>query len=60
MMIYNVKKRKISLLTEYINEAGSIVNPDGGELADYAKMYETLDNIIQKLANKLKESKYKN
>ena len=46
--------------TEYINEAGSIVNPDGGELADYAKMYETLDNIIQKLANKLKESKYKN
>ena len=42
-------------LTEYINEAGSIVNPDGGELADYAKMYETLDNIIQKLANKLKE-----
>ena len=47
-------------LTEYINEAGSIVNPDGGELADYAKMYETLDNIIQKLANKLKESKYKN
>ena len=47
-------------LTEYINEAGGIVNPDGGELADYAKMYETLDNIIQKLANKLKESKYKN
>ena len=30
-------------LKEYINEDGSITNPDGGELADYAKLYETLD-----------------
>ena len=44
-------------LKEYINEAGSIINPDGGELADYAKVYDTLDEIIIKLANKLKQSK---
>ena len=41
-------------LKEYINEDGSITNPDGGELADYAKLYETLDEVIKKLANKLK------
>ncbi len=46
-------------LTEYINEAGSIINPDGGDLADYAKMYESLDGIVKKVANKLKENKYK-
>ena len=44
-------------LTEYINEAGSINNPDGGELADYAKLYENLDEVIIKLAYKLKLSK---
>lgn len=41
-------------LKEYINEQGSISNPDGGELADYAKLYDTLDEVIIKLANKLK------
>lgn len=46
-------------LTEYINEAGSIINPDGGDLADYAKMYESLDSVIKKVATKLKENKYK-
>jgi protein-tyrosine-phosphatase len=44
-------------LKEYINEQGSISNPDGGELADYAKLYDTLDEIIIKLANKLKNYK---
>lgn len=44
-------------LTEFINEAGSISNPDGGELSDYAKLYETLDEIIIKLASKLKNTK---
>ena len=44
-------------LTEFINEAGSISNPDGGELSDYAKLYETLDEIIIKLATKLKNTK---
>lgn len=41
-------------LKEYINEAGSIVNPDGGDLVDYAKLYETLDEVVAKLAYKLK------
>ena len=41
-------------MLEYINEDGSITNPDGVELADYAKLYETLDEVIKKLANKLK------
>ena len=44
-------------LKEYINEQGSITNPDGGELADYAKLYETVDEVIIKLANKLKHNK---
>lgn len=44
-------------LKEYINEEGSIKNPDGGELADYAKLYETLDDVIKKLVNKLKNIK---
>lgn len=44
-------------LKEYINEAGSIVNPDGGELIDYAKLYEILDEAIIKLADKLKSGK---
>lgn len=44
-------------LKEYINEAGSINNPDGGELSDYAKLYENLDEVIKKLAYKLKQSK---
>ena len=45
-------------LKEYINESGSISNPDGGELSDYAKLYETLDEVIIKLAYKLKQKKY--
>ena len=44
-------------LKEYINEQGSITNPDGGELADYAKLYDTVDEVIIKLANKLKHNK---
>ena len=36
---------------------GSITNPDGGELADYAKLYDTVDEVIIKLANKLKHNK---
>lgn len=36
---------------------GASLIPDGGELADYAKVYDTLDEIIIKLANKLKQSK---
>lgn len=42
-------------LTEFINEAGSITNPDGGELVDYAKLYDNLDELIIKLAYKLRQ-----
>ena len=42
-------------LMEYINESGSVTNPDGGELADYGRMYEVLEGVILKLAYKLKE-----
>ena len=44
-------------LKEFINEEGSIKNPDGGELADYAKLYDTLQDLIIKLATKLKLQK---
>lgn len=44
-------------LTEYINESGSITNPDGGELADYAKLYDTVDDATKKLASKLKANR---
>ena len=47
-----VEAVNVYTLKEYINEQGSITNPDGGELADYAKLYETLDEVIIKLANK--------
>lgn len=49
--------KNVYTLKEYINEAGSVTNPDGGELSDYAKLYDTLDEIIKKLAYKLKQSK---
>lgn len=42
-------------LKEFINEAGSITNPDGGELVDYAKLYDILDEVIIKLAYKLRQ-----
>lgn len=44
-------------LKEFINEAGSIINPDGGELADYAKLYDNLEEVIIRLSYKLKQSK---
>jgi protein-tyrosine-phosphatase len=50
-----VEAVNVYTLKEFINEAGSINNPDGGELADYAKLYEILDEVIIKLAKKLKQ-----
>lgn len=44
-------------LKEFINEAGSIINPDGGELADYAKLYDNLEEVIIRLSYKLRQSK---
>ena len=43
-------------LKEFINEAGSINNPDGGELSDYARLYDNLYEVIVKLSAKLKKS----
>ena len=42
-------------LKEFINESGSIINPDGGELADYAKLYNNLEEVIIRLSYKLKQ-----
>lgn len=41
-------------LKEFINESGSIVNPYGGELVDYGKLYESLDELMKKLVYKLR------
>lgn len=41
-------------LTEYMGESGSISNPDGGDLEDYAKLYEMLNEVIKRLSEKLK------
>lgn len=54
--VYDDYKEAVNVYTikEFINEEGSIKNPDGGELSDYAKLYDTLDEVIIKLASKLK------
>ncbi|MBQ2642616.1 MAG: hypothetical protein IJF94_02330 [Eubacterium sp.] len=54
------KAANVYTLTEYIDEAGSITNPDGGDLSDYAQMYDLLDETIKKLTDKLKSYKFKN
>lgn len=41
-------------LKEFINESGSIADPYGGELVDYGKLYENLDDLIKKLVYKLR------
>ena len=45
-------------ITEYVNEAGSILNPDGGDLSDYAQLYDTVNEATKKVAYKLRESKF--
>ena len=44
-------------ITEYVNEAGSIVNPDGEDLDEYANLYATLEDITKKVAYKIRETK---
>ena len=41
-------------LTEYMGESGSVNNPDGGDLEDYAKLYDMLNELIKRLSEKLK------
>lgn len=45
-------------ITEYVNEAGSILNPDGGDLSDYAQLYDAVNDATKKVAYKLRESKF--
>ena len=45
-------------ITEYVNEDGSILNPDGGDLSDYAQLYDTVNEATKKVAYKLRESKF--
>ncbi len=45
-------------ITEYVNEAGSILNPDGGDLSDYAQLYDAINEATKKVAYKLRESKF--
>ena len=45
-------------ITEYVNEAGSILNPDGGDLSDYAQLYDAVNEATKKVAYKLRESKF--
>ncbi len=41
-------------LAEFMNAPGNVDNPDGGQLSDYAKLFEVLDDIAVKLADKLR------
>lgn len=41
-------------VTEFINETGSVNDPYGGELGDYGKFYDELDQIMSKVAGKIK------
>lgn len=41
-------------LQEFINEPVKISDPYGGELADYGKMYEDLEQMLRKLVTKIK------
>lgn len=45
-------------ITEYVNEAGSILNPEGGDLSDYSQLYDTVNEATKKVAYKLRESKF--
>ncbi len=44
-------------ITEYVNESGSILNPDGESLDEYANLYATLEDITKKVAYKLRENR---
>lgn len=41
-------------LKEFINESGSIADPYGGELTEYASLYESLEELMKKLVYKLR------
>lgn len=46
--------KNVYTIKEFVNESGSINDPYGGELIDYGKLYEDLEQVIKKLVIKLK------
>ena len=54
--IYDSFEKAINVYSvkEFINEVGSFTDPYGGELADYGKAYDDLEEGIIKLAQKIK------
>lgn len=45
----------VHLLTEYVGDSGDILNPIGGSLEDYAKCFQEMEEIINKLVIELNE-----
>lgn len=54
--IYDEYRDAINVYTfkEFINEQGSVIDSYGGELADYGKVFEELDQLTYKLVSKIK------
>lgn len=54
--VYDDFKEAVNVytITEFVNETGSISDPYGGELVDYGKLYEDLEEIIRKIVMKIK------
>ncbi|MBR3646297.1 MAG: protein tyrosine phosphatase [Lachnospiraceae bacterium] len=55
-VIYDEFKDAVNVYTfkEFINEQGSVIDPYGGELADYGKVFEELDQLTYKLVSKIR------
>lgn len=54
--VYDEFKEAVNVYTlkEFVNEQGSVNDPYGGELVDYGKLYEDLEQIIHRLVMKIK------
>ena len=46
MNVYTVK--------EFVGDDGDMENPSGGELMDYGRVYETLEELTMKVIDKLR------
>lgn len=54
--VYDEFKEAVNVYTlkEFVNEQGNVNDPYGGELVDYGKLYEDLEQTIYKLVMKIK------
>ena len=54
--IYDEFEDAVNVYTikEFIGEQGSVIDPYGGELPDYAKVYDELEQLTYKLVTKIK------